>query len=127
MINARNLSVICARPGLSLFLGPSLSHIFELLRGYTGLQGWPTTRDSGWWQGLLELLRIYTTRHLHCTVGFSFFYSTMMTWSHSGPLFPPMNIFKHTQLFGKFWRWGEEPKGPFPKIAHRTLQTIQGS
>jgi hypothetical protein len=50
----------------------------------------------------------------------------MMTWSHSSPVFPPKIIYKHTQLIGKIWRWGEEPKGPFPKIAHQTLWTVRG-
>jgi hypothetical protein len=47
MVNTRSLSVICTRPGVSLFLGPDLSHIFKLLR-------------------------IYTTRHLHAPQGSPF-------------------------------------------------------
>ena len=43
------------------------------------------------------------------------------------PLFPPIIIYKHTQLIGKIWRWGEEPKGPFPTTAHWTLRTVWGS
>jgi hypothetical protein len=42
------------------------------------------------------------------------------------PLFPTIIIYKHTQLIGKIWRWGEEPKGPFPKVAHQNLRTVQG-
>jgi len=50
---------------VSLVLRPNLSHI-------------------------LELLRICTTWHLHCTLRLrlSFYCSTMMTWYHSGPLSP---------------------------------------
>jgi hypothetical protein len=43
-----------------------------------------------------ELLGICTTLHLRCTMNFSFFCSTMMMWSHSGPFFPPINIYNIT-------------------------------
>ena len=48
-----------------------------------------------------ELLRTCTMRHLHCTWRFSFFCSTLMTWSHSSPfippIIPPIIIYRHAQ------------------------------
>ena len=45
----------------------------------------------------------------------------------SGPFFSPIIINKYTQLIGEIRRWGEEPKGPFPKIVHQTLRTPSNS
>jgi hypothetical protein len=79
-----------------------------------------------------ELLRIYTTRHLHCTLRFSFFCSTMMTWSHSGPLFSPINIYKNTQLIGKILKVRGGAQGPVsqnctsnPSNSSRVLELSQ--
>ena len=99
IINTRNLSVICTRPGVSLVLRPNLSHISELLR-------------------------IYTMRHLHCTLRFSFFCSTIMTWSHSGPLSPPTIFYKHTRSF-EGGRWS--PRTRFPKLHIKPFEQFEGS
>ena len=66
-----------------------------------------------------ELPRICTTWHLHCTLRFSCFcYNDDMVPFRPFP--PPIIIYKHTYNW-KELRWGEEPKGPFPRIAHQTL------
>ena len=102
MIYIWNMICNLYQVNISLVLRPNLSHISELLR-------------------------IYTTRHLHCTLRFSFFCSTMLTWSHSGPLFPPIIIYKHKQVIWKFWRWEEEPKGRFQNLHIEPFKQFEGS